>query len=90
MVSHLKVDPNDPNSRLTTTDEEKAAILSRFFSIVFTHEPDGKILYIQPAMLSHPDTADVFGGASGASYELWHFVPFCANVAIEPLIFALT
>ena len=40
-VSHLNVDPNDSISRLTTTDEEKATTLSRFFSSVFTHEPYG-------------------------------------------------
>ena len=51
-VSYLNVDPNDSNPQLTTTDEEKATTLSRFFSSVFTHEPDGEIPYIQPAMLS--------------------------------------
>ena len=49
-VSDLSIDPQDDKSRLTNCDKEKADILGKFFSSVFTVEPSGDI----PAML-RPD-----------------------------------
>ena len=49
-VSDLNIDPQDDRSRLTNCDKEKADILGKFFSSVFTVEPSGDI----PAML-RPD-----------------------------------
>ena len=46
----LSIDPQDDHSRLTNCDKEKAEILGKFFSSVFTVEPSGDI----PAMLK-PD-----------------------------------
>ena len=49
-VSDLNINPHDDKSRLTNSDKEKAEILGKFFSSVFTVEPSGDI----PAML-RPD-----------------------------------
>ena len=49
-VSDLNIDPQDDKSRITNCDKEKAEILGKFFSSVFTVEPSGDI----PAML-RPD-----------------------------------
>ena len=45
-MSDLNIDPQDNNSRITHCDKEKAEILGKFFSNVFTVEPSGDI----PAM----------------------------------------
>ena len=51
-VSNLNIDPSDPNSRLTTSDKEKAGVLGQFFSSVFTLEPPGNIPHIEAAALN--------------------------------------
>ena len=42
-IGNLCVDPSDPTSKTTDIDEEKANILSKYFSSVQTIEPKGKI-----------------------------------------------
>ncbi len=53
-VSELHVDPNDENSEITDSDGEKAEILAKFFSSVFTREPDGDIPSLPPVTATYP------------------------------------
>ena len=39
----LHLDPNDPKSEKTDDDKTKAEILAKYFSSVFTEEPEGNI-----------------------------------------------
>ena len=48
-MSDLNINPQDDKSRLTNCDKEKAEILGRFFSSVFTIEPSGDI-HVQSEM----------------------------------------
>ena len=43
-VSDFDIDPRDPQSRLTNCDKEKAELLEKFFSGVFTVAPSGDML----------------------------------------------
>ena len=47
IVHELNVDPDDTTYRLTKSDREKADVQGRFFSYVFTVEPNGDIPSIQ-------------------------------------------
>ncbi len=45
--------PNDESSGTTDEDQEKAEILSKFYSSVFTNEPIGHIPQLQPRTILH-------------------------------------
>ena len=55
-IGELHVDNQDPKSRKTNDDTEKANILAEFFSTVFTIEGDGDIPNIQMNETNHPWT----------------------------------
>jgi hypothetical protein len=42
-IADLHLDPNDPKSEKTNDDKTKAEILAKYFSSVFTEEPEGDI-----------------------------------------------
>ena len=42
-IADLHLDPNDPKSEKTDDDKTKAEILAKYFSSVFTEEPEGDI-----------------------------------------------
>ena len=50
-VSDLYIDPPDDKSRLTNCDKERAEILGKFFSSVFTVAPNGDIPENDPTMV---------------------------------------
>ena len=52
-VSDLNTDPNDPKSRLTDSDTEKADVLRHFFQVFYTIEPGSDIPHIPPVELRH-------------------------------------
>ena len=46
-ISELLIDETGKNQETTKTDEEKAEVLSKFFTSVFTEEPDGNLPSIE-------------------------------------------
>ncbi len=52
-IGDLHIDPSDETSTVTDSDVEKAHILARFFSSVFTKEPDGMIPSLPPRNIEH-------------------------------------
>ena len=50
-VAQLNTDPRDPHSELTSSNKGKSDVLGRFFSSVFTDEPDGNIPRIPDSLL---------------------------------------
>ena len=42
-ITNLLTDPKDPKSKATDSDEEKAQVLSDYFSSVFVNEPKGSV-----------------------------------------------
>ena len=47
-IPNLRLEDGNPNSRLTTSDKEKADVLANFFCRVFTQEPNGDIPVLDP------------------------------------------
>ena len=47
-VTELNIDSNEKKSELTSDNKEKAKILNKYFSSVFTREPDDELLTFQP------------------------------------------
>ncbi len=53
-ISELHVDPSDEKSEVTDSDKEKAEILAKFFTSVFTREPDGEVPSFPERNIEYP------------------------------------
>ena len=51
-IGNLAIHPDDPKSELTSNDNEKAEILSTFFSRVFRKVPNGDIPQYAPLTIT--------------------------------------
>ena len=53
-LRHNPIDPNDPKSKKTEDDKEKADILGKYFCSVFTSEPDTAIPLLPARNIENP------------------------------------